>query len=74
MEKLPSVSNEIDQDLINKITLNNFNSISPYFYKLITEWMSGSYKQFKDIDKFLILMLLSKALNCSKLFLISFED
>lgn len=58
MEKLPSVSNEIDQDLINKITLKNFNSISPYFYKLITEWMSGAYKQFKDIDKFLILIYL----------------
>ena len=51
MEELPSVSNEIDQDLV-WIALKNFNSISPYFYELITEWMSGAYKQFKDIDKF----------------------
>ena len=58
MEKLPSISSEIDKDEVNKFIFNNFNSISPYFYKLISEWMSDAYKIFKDLDKFLILIYL----------------
>lgn len=58
MEKLPSISSEIDKDEVNKFIFNNFNSISPYFYKLISEWMSDAYKTFKDLDKFLILIYL----------------
>ena len=58
MEKLPSISSEINKDEVNKFIFNNFNSISPYFYKLITEWMSDAYKIFKDLDKFLILIYL----------------
>ena len=58
MEKLPSISSEINKDEVNKIIFNNFNSISPYFYKLISEWMSDAYKIFKDLDKFLILIYL----------------
>jgi hypothetical protein len=49
MEKLPSISSEIDKDEVNKFIFNNFNSISPYFYKLISEWMSDAYKIFKDL-------------------------
>ncbi len=58
MEKLPSISSEINNVEVNKFLFNNFNSISPYFYKLITEWMSDAYKIFKDLDKFLILIYL----------------
>ena len=58
MNSLPSISKELDKDVISKINLKNFNSISPFFYKLITEWMSDAYKQFQDIDKFLILIYL----------------
>ena len=58
MEKLPSISSEIDKEEVNKFIFNNFNSISPYFYKLISEWMSDAYKIFKDLDKFLILIYL----------------
>ena len=58
MEKLPSISSEINKDEVNKFIFNNFNSISPYFYKLISEWMSDAYKIFKDLDKFLILIYL----------------
>jgi len=58
MEKIPSISSEIDKDEVNKFIFNNFNSISPYFYKLISEWMSDAYKIFKDLDKFLILIYL----------------
>ena len=58
MEKLPSISSEINNEEVNKFIFNNFNSISPYFYKLISEWMSDAYKIFKDLDKFLILIYL----------------
>ena len=58
MEKIPSISSEINKVEVNKFIFNNFNSISPYFYKLISEWMSDAYKNFKDIDKFLILIYL----------------
>ena len=58
MEKLPSISSEINKVEVDKFIFNNFNSISPYFYKLISEWMSDAYKIFKDLDKFLILIYL----------------
>ncbi len=58
MEKIPSISSEINKVKVNKFIFNNFNSISPYFYKLISEWMSDAYKIFKDLDKFLILIYL----------------
>ena len=58
MEKLPSISSEINKVEVDKFIFNNFNSISPYFYKLILEWMSDAYKIFKDLDKFLILIYL----------------
>ena len=58
MEKLPSISSEINKVEVDKFIFDNFNSISPYFYKLISEWMSDAYKIFKDLDKFLILIYL----------------
>ena len=58
MEKLPSISSEINKVEVSKFIFNNFNSISPFFYKLISEWMSDAYKIFKDLDKFLILIYL----------------
>ena len=58
MDKIPSISSEINKVEVDKFIFDNFNSISPYFYKLISEWMSDAYKIFKDLDKFLILIYL----------------
>ena len=58
MDKIPSISSEINKVEVDKFIFNNFNSISPYFYKLISEWMADAYKIFKDLDKFLILIYL----------------
>ena len=58
MKIIPSISSELNKDTISKLTFKNFNSVSPYFYKLITEWMSDAYKVFHDLDKFLILIYL----------------
>ena len=56
MKKLPSISNEIDEDKIFKIINKNFSKIAPFYYELITSWLTRSYNVFKDIDKFIILI------------------
>ncbi|MDA9669279.1 MarR family transcriptional regulator [bacterium] len=56
MKKLPSISNQIDEDKIFKIINKNFSKIAPFYYKLITNWLIRSYNVFKDIDKFIILI------------------
>ena len=56
MKKLPSISNEIDEDKIFKIINKNFSKIAPSYYELITSWLTRSYNVFKDIDKFIILI------------------
>ena len=58
MKKLPSISNEIDEDKIFKIINKNFSKLAPYWYELITNWLIRSYSVFQDIDKFIILVYL----------------
>jgi len=58
MNSLPNVNSEIDDELIDKIFKNNFDSLSPYFLKLMSEWTIGAYKVFKDIDTYSILIYL----------------
>jgi len=56
MKKIPSISNEIDEDVIFKIISKNFSKIAPYWFKLLSSWLIRSYNVFKDIDKFIILV------------------
>ena len=56
MKKLPSISNQIDEDKIFKIINKNFSKIAPFYYQLITNWLIRSYNVFQDIDKFVILI------------------
>ena len=56
MKKLPSISNQIDEDKIFKIINKNFSKIAPYWFKLISSWLIRSYNVFQDIDKFIILI------------------
>jgi len=58
MKKLPSISNEIDEDIIFKVINKNFSKISPYWFELISSWLIRSYNVFSDIDKFIILVYL----------------
>ena len=48
MKQLPSVNSEIEDELIDKIFKNNFDILSPFFLKLMSEWTIGAYKVFKD--------------------------
>ena len=56
MKQLPSISNEINEDVIFKIISKNFSKIAPYWFKLISSWLIRSYNVFQDIDKFIILI------------------
>ena len=56
MKKLPSISNQIDEDIIFKVINKNFSKIAPYWLELISSWLIRSYSVFQDIDKFLILV------------------
>ena len=49
MKQLPSINSEIEDELIDKIFKNNFDILSPYFLKLMSEWTIGAYRVFKDI-------------------------
>ena len=56
MKKLPSISNEIDEDKILKIINKNFSKLAPSYFKLLANWLVRSYRVFQDIDKFIILI------------------
>ena len=56
MKKLPSISNQINENKIFEIIDKNFSKLAPFFYGLITSWLTRSYSVFNDIDKFIILI------------------
>jgi len=56
MKRLPSISNQIDEDIIFKAINKNFSKIAPYWFELISSWIIRSYSVFQDIDKFIILI------------------
>ncbi len=58
MKKLPSIYSELENDVIDEVFKNNFDLLSPYFLKLMSEWTIGGYNLFKDFDKYSILIYL----------------
>jgi len=56
MKKIPSIYSELESDIIDKVFKNNFDKLSPYFFKLMSEWVIGGYNLFKDLDKYTILI------------------
>ncbi len=56
MKNLPSISNQINEDKIFRIINKNFSKIAPFYYELVTSWLTRSYNVFQDIDKFIILI------------------
>ena len=58
MKRLPSISNQINEDKILDIINKNFSKLAPYYYSLFSSWLIRSYNVFKDIDKFIILIYL----------------
>ena len=58
MKSLPSISDQIDEKLINQTIKNNFALLAPSFFTLTSNWFVRAYDPFKDIDKFVIIIYL----------------
>ncbi len=58
MKTLPSISEHIDEKLINKVIQNNFAALAPYYFTLTSNWFVRAYDHWKDIDKFVIIIYL----------------
>ena len=58
MNTLPSISDHIDEKIINKLIQENFAAIAPSFYTLTSNWFVRAYDHYKDIDKFIIIIYL----------------
>ena len=58
MKTLPSISEHIDEMLINKVIQNNFAALAPYYFTLTSNWFVRAYDHWKDIDKFVIVIYL----------------
>ena len=58
MKSLPSISEHIDEKVINKLIQENFAAIAPSFYTLTSNWFVRAYDHWKDIDKFVIIIYL----------------
>ncbi len=58
MSSIPSISEQIDEQVINNIIDKNFSKLAPNYYSLTSNWLIGAYKVFHNIDKFIILIYL----------------
>ena len=58
MNTLPSISEHIDQNEINKVIQDNFAALAPSFFTLTSNWFVRAYYHYKDIDKFIIIIYL----------------
>ena len=52
------IKNQTNEEQIFKIINENFSQLAPSYYTLITNWFINSYKNFKGIDKYIILIYL----------------
>ena len=58
MKNLIENTSQLNQKKIHKIILDNFDSLAPFYYKMLSEWMNNSYEKFQDIDKYMIMLYL----------------
>ncbi len=58
MKILPSISEHIDEKVINKVIQDNFAALAPYYFTLTSNWFVRAYDHWKDIDKFIIIIYL----------------
>ena len=56
MKAIPSISSQIDEKIIFKVIDKHFSRLAPYYYKWINSWLIGAYKNFGNIDKYIILI------------------
>jgi len=56
MNTIPSISSQIDEKIIFKVIDKHFSRLAPYYYKWINSWLIGAYENFRNIDKYIILI------------------
>jgi predicted transcriptional regulator len=56
MNTIPSISSQIDEKIIFKVIDKHFSRLAPHYYKWINTWMIGAYENYRDIDKYIILI------------------
>ena len=57
-KKFPHISSSVREKDILNLYENNFHELSIPWFELMMEWMSMSYQNFKDHEKYLILIYL----------------
>ena len=58
MKSIPKLSNKIEEGNIFEVINKNFSKLAPAYYTLVTNWLIRSYSEYKNIDKFIILIYL----------------
>ena len=58
MKQYPNKSSQINEDKIFKIIKKDFSKLAPFYYSLISNWLIRAYNNFKDVDKFIIIIYL----------------
>ena len=58
MSTLPSISDHINEKIINKIIQDNFAALAPCYFTLTSNWFVRAYDHWKDVDKFVIIIYL----------------
>ena len=56
MKTIPSISSQINEEVIHKVIDKHFSRLAPYYYKWINSWLIGAYENYADIDKYIILI------------------
>ena len=58
IEIMIKITNKTNEEQIFKIINENFSQLAPSYYSLVTHWFINAYKNFKGIDKYIILIYL----------------
>ena len=58
MSTIPSISEHLDEKIINKAIQDNFAALAPFYFTLTSNWFVRAYDHWKDIDKFVIVIYL----------------
>ena len=58
MRSIPSISSAINGADVKKLISKNYNTLSPIFFRFVSNWLIGAYSNFKDIDTYMVLIYL----------------
>ena len=58
MQKLPSISSAVNERDVRKLINKNFSTLSPIFFRFVSDWLIDAYNDFKNIDTYMILIYL----------------